>query len=342
MFDIKKIFSAWGQAQRQIPSNNEILKSEILNRLPELSGVTAQRKLPWLSLAFAGFAVIALIVMRPTNETNNGALLTSGPQNISESMENDVMIIAYPDFYPISTPTGASITDTREYSKIDYRAQIKTRNVSDIATRAQAIIHGFDGRIDSSSTSQKNGYMTFAVPARQFDAFRLQIRSLVGERFIIETTSAQNLLPQKQAIEQRREEINKQITDLKSQRSQLIATHNRTVANLQARINASVDEQEIIGLRGQLASENAAYNRKLASYNQQIKDYETNLEYTNKQDQNLINNVATVNGTISLRLISVWEVLDLYFGPYWLAILLGLIAIISYFFNRRRILMPLV
>ena len=249
MPDIKKILSAWGQSQRQIPSNNEILKSEILKRsdhLPALSGSTAQSPRPWLSLAFAGLAVIALVVMRPVNDRVTQTIV---PQTVTEtdgvSMQNDSIgsEARYRYGYPIPQPTDVPITDTREYSKIDYYAEIKTRNVNDIATRAQAIIHGFDGRIDSSSTSPKNGYIAFAIPARQFDAFRLQIRSLVGERFIIETTSAQNLLPQKQAIEQRREEINKQITDLKSQRSQLTSAHNRTVANLQARINASTDER---------------------------------------------------------------------------------------------------
>jgi len=334
--NIHDLFSRWGRSQCETPVNDAALKAEMLkrsDRLIKTSGLTAKTGTPWLSIAFAAIAVIMLIIKLPT-DNYVGAPVSVVPQaepgNRGESVNLGKSIL-----------DGVAITDTREFSKIGYHAEIKTRNVNDMATRVQTIVHGFDGRIDSSSVTQKNGYLSFVVPAKQFDAFRSQIQGLVGDRFIIETTSSQNLLPQKQYLENQYEEITKQIRDLKSSRSQLIASHQRLVASLQEQIDASIDEQEKAQLRIQLANENTAYSRKLGAYNVDIKNYETNLNHVKKEDRNLVDNVATVNGTISIQWMSVWKVLDFYLGSYWLVILFALAAIGAYIHNRQQMVWPI-
>jgi len=72
-----------------------------------------------------------------------------------------------------------------------------------------------------------------------------------------------------------------------------------------------------------------------------IKNYETNLNHVKKEDRNLVDNVATVNGTISIQWMSVWKVLDFYLGSYWLVILFALAAIGAYIHNRQQMVWPI-
>lgn len=60
------------------------------------------------------------------------------------------------------------------------------------------------------------------------------------------------------------------------------------------------------------------------------------LEAQDKSDKKLLDDVATVYGTVSLRHISAGEAIDLYAGPYWIPGLLLAAAVISYLLFRRR------
>ena len=332
MSNIHKLLKIWGEKNRQLPENNEVLKSEMLKRSDRLirtGGATAKR-LPWLSFALAGLAVLAFFVKSSTNYS------TISVQSSRESIGIAVPMNA-PAFdknYFVSEP--APITDDREFLKTGYQAEIRTRQADEKTERIQLIVRGLGGRVDSMQISEKTGYISFALPENKFETFHNEMKDLVRDRFLTENISATNLLPQKQSIEEQHEAITKQLGDLKAQRSALISQHNRTVASLNAQIAASQDETEKQALRAQLASENASYGRKLASLDSQIKYAESDLANINKQDKQLIDNVATVQGTISLRWISLFDVINLYVGPYWLPIILLIAAIIAYFINRRR------
>ena len=93
-------------------------------------------------------------------------------------------------------------------------------------------------------------------------------------------------------------------------------------------------EQNTQNLR--LTNENSAYAKQKASLDAQIKSYESSLAYTNTQDQNLLDTVATGRGTITLSWISVWEIIGLYLPEHWLAYLLVIVALITYLAHRRR------
>ena len=328
---INDLLSSWGASKRQLPSRNEVLKSETLkrlNRLPELSGSTAKLRLPWLSFAFASLAVIMLIV-----DVAPPALPTPVP------MAGEVQTLSQraiaPDYYPYPGP-GGDITDTREFLKTGYNAAIRTRHISDQSQTIRNIIRGVDGRVDSMNISEKTGYVSFAIPASKFDAFQSQIKGLVGAKFIIETINTQNLLPQKQSIEEAQQQISAKLSSVRSQRGSLIAAHNRTIASLQIQLQQVQSDEERAQINAQIANENASYSRQLASLNAQITEYQSALDSTNKQDQQLLNNVATVNGSISLEWISIWDIINLYAGPYWLPILLALAAVAAYWNHRRH------
>lgn len=293
MPNINELFIKWGKSQRQTPPRNDALKSEILARVPELRSETPKWKIPWVSLAFAGLAVLTLII-QPSQQQSEMTMPAS--QGIGRESTGDSQ--AKRDAYYPTYNTSAPITDDREFLKTDYHAEIRTRNVGPMTKRIQTIVHAFDGRIDSLSSSEKNGYVSFALPATKFDAFQTEINSLTYDKLIAETVNAHNVLPQKQVVERQIEDINKALQELLAQ-------------------------------------------PRTRERDEKIKSYESELQRLNKENQAVVDNVATVNGTISLRWVSVWEVIELYAGPYWLPILLGIAAIIAYVSGgRKAILLP--
>ncbi|OGN29363.1 MAG: hypothetical protein A3A33_01130 [Candidatus Yanofskybacteria bacterium RIFCSPLOWO2_01_FULL_49_25] len=356
---IHDLFSDWGSSKRTLPERNTVLRSEVLAKLSSagMPSHAPKRNLPWFSLAFAGLAVIMLIVnvvpsqrSTPASMEAVGGMPSTGVTGAYDSAEfaqplsamkselNSMKRVA-PDYYPMPPQPGTDITDKREFLKTDYHAEIRTRDVSELGQRIRNIIKGSDGRVDGMNISDKYGYLNFAVPADKFDAFQSQIRGLVGSRFIVETINTQNLLPQKQSIEQQQEEINQKLTAVKNQRASLITRHNRTIASLQAQLQSATGDQERAQITAQIANENASYNKQLASLNSQINDYTAMLKNTDKQNTQLLNNVATVNGSISLRWIGVWEILDLYLGSYWISIVLAVLAIGAYLRHRSKRMM---
>ena len=55
-----------------------------------------------------------------------------------------------------------------------------------------------------------------------------------------------------------------------------------------------------------------------------------------KQDESLMEDVATVSGTVSLRYISLWEMLQLYLPGYTIPAIFALLALGSLWRDRRH------
>ena len=345
---IHEVLKNWGREQRQSPVRNDALKSEILARFKsDVSGEldSAPRRFPWLSLAFGSLAVLIFFL-------NSSPIQRIGPVPQSFLPESKTSTGGFalpntskmlPDYYPYSG-TGAPITDNREFLKTDYSATLRSRDISGLTGRVETTVRGFGGRVDGSSRAEKYGYVSFAIPANRLESFRGEIKSLVWEKFYTEQSSSQNLLPQKQSIEEQQTQAENTLAGYESDRQNLIANHNRRVASIQARLKAIAQaepktpelEAEENSLKNNLSSENASYKSKLAAIDAQIKAAQDNIESIKKQDQNLLDNVATVQGYISITWISLWEALDLYVPGSllgWLFLLAGLGA---YHWNRRQ------
>ena len=266
-------------------------------------------------------------------------------------------------FYADSIPaplqnTGIPISDNREFLKTDYSAAIVSHNVSELTTKIQTTIKGFDGRVDSVNSSQESGYLSFVIPATKLDSFRLELKNISGQKFVIEQTQTENMLPQKQGIESQQKSFKDQISLLTTQKTQLTDSHTKTVNSLQYQISSAkkqltglenqqpltleIEQQKeeltskIKNLQAQLSSENLNYQDQLNSYNWQIQDAQNNLDSANTQNTNLLDNVATVHGTISISYVSLWGILNMHLGTGgWLAIILALASLTSYFAIRR-------
>lgn len=257
------------------------------------------------------------------------------------------------------------VTDTREFLKMDYNARLKTRDVQGLVRRAETIVRGKDGRVDQTSSASKYGYVGFVIPAEKFDEFRDEIESLVNARFLEVNITSQNLLPQKLSIEEQQKQYESNLASLQANRKQLIATHNSLIASLQvqiddnayelnqlklqatledlsyeARMQNSARQQTLTtqqaNLKLRIATENSNYSNQLRSTDQQIEYAQANITSTKKQDQNLLDSVATVRGTIAFNWISVWDIVELYLPGYWIPGILALASLVAYLWHQRR------
>ena len=97
-----------------------------------------------------------------------------------------------------------------------------------------------------------------------------------------------------------------------------------------------------ISLQNQIATENKNYEQNLSSIDAQIRDSQTTLDSLRNQDQSLLDNVATVQGTISVNWIGIGELMDLYLPGPLIAWVLLAAAVAAYVWQRRQLRMPLI
>lgn len=252
----------------------------------------------------------------------------------SAGVRNMMDSSVYP--YPYPNP-DVPITDTREFLKTYYNASMRTRDVPSLTRRVETTVRGYDGRIDQQSSSLKYGYVSFALPQAKYDAFRTELESLVGNRFLAVNISSQNLLPQKISIEEQQVQADSNLAAYKAARQKLVAAHASAVQSLQAKINApEATASDIALFQQQLANENASYAAQLSNADANIKYAQDWVKAVQTQDQTLLNNVATVNGTVSIQWISFWDMARLYLPGYWIPAIFAMLTVLSYMRDRAR------
>src|SRR3990167_11466300 len=134
------------------------------------------------------------------------------------------------------------VTDAREFLKVNYNATMQTRDVQGLTRRVETTVRGYSGRIDQESSSPQYGYVSFVVPMSKYDAFRAELESLVDSRFLTVNISSQNLLPQKQSIEEQQKQADNTLADYKAARQSIVNAHASAAKSLQARIDADTEE----------------------------------------------------------------------------------------------------
>ena len=241
-----------------------------------------------------------------------------------------------PDYYPPPGDGEVPVTDTREFLKTYYSAQLKTRDVPGLTRRVETTVRGYGGRIDSQSSSEKYGFVSFALPEGKYEAFRTELEGMVGSRFIKVDISSQNLLSQKVSIEEQQEQADKNLADYKTARATLTSSHTSAVKALQAKIDATTDSAVKAELTKQLAYENSRYTSQLQSIDANIKYATEWQKAVQTQDKKLLESVATVTGTVSLQWISLWDMLQLYLPGYWVPTIFALLTLASLYYDRRR------
>ncbi|KKW19976.1 MAG: hypothetical protein UY63_C0004G0061 [Parcubacteria group bacterium GW2011_GWA2_51_10] len=277
--------------------------------------------------------------------------------NISESSQGMMAPkMSYPYPYPYPNP-DVPVTDTREFLKVNYSASMQTRDVQGLTRRVETTVRGYDGRIDQESSSPQYGYVSFVVPMSKYDAFRDELEGLVNKRFLTINVSSQNLLPQKQSIEEQQKQADSTLADYKAARQKLVNAHASAVQSIQLQIDA--DTQLLVSLRAQtptgeiqtqiqavshnlttlkqrLENENASYAAQLSNADSNIKYAENWQTAVKTQDQVFLDSVATVTGSVSVQWISYWAMVQLYLPGYWIPAIFAVLAFLSFLWDRRR------
>lgn len=263
------------------------------------------------------------------------------------------------------------VSDTREFLKTYYQATIRTRQVAKLATHIQTMARGYGGRVDDISVNKESAYITFVVPKTKFEDFTQELRGLVSPKFIEEIISAQNLLPEKQRIEKQTDSAIRAVDEVQAEREQLIKNHNTAVIELQNKINSfnpriayarqqyaaatSTDIKLELGkdvsywvtqqmyAKKQLTEENAQYEDAIRLNDSDLLASQEKLGGWYQADEDLLANVETVEASVSLRWISVWELIDLYVPIGWIVGGLLLAAWIGYFklIRRKKLSLPI-
>lgn len=259
--------------------------------------------------------------------------------------------------YPYQNP-DVPVGDTREFLKVYYNASMQTRDVPALTRRVETIVRGHSGRIDQESSSSKYGSVSFAVPQNKYDAFRTELESLVGSRFLSVNISSQNLLSQKVSIEEQQKQADTSLAGYKTTRQKIVSAHASAASSLQSKIDADAEELATLraqtqtpqvlaeiatvsehqsSLKKQLERENASYTVQLRNIDENIKYAEEWQKAVETQDQTLLDNVATVTGTVSIQWISLWGIALLYLPGYWIPAIFAMLAILSFMRDRRRV-----
>ncbi len=298
----------------------------------------------------------------------NGVTSNSGSNSIrdfalpeaSSPSSNSFMDRMMPPFYYGGEP---SIRDTREFLKTSYNAQIKTRDVSRVISDTKNAIRDVEGRIDSLNSSEKSGYISFVVPKSKFSEFQNTMESLTHKKLYVENISSQNLLSEKQSIEEQtagatatREELVKTKSLVTAQYTQDSATLKKDLANRQAQlvtvratISTTTNQDQLTALRAQeatLVQEEANikqnqtnttknYTNKLASLNAQIANMDQMLVAIDKQDTKFTDNIETVTGSVNIQWITLCALFKIFSPIPPSIIILIIIAILGYWFIRK-------
>ncbi len=267
-----------------------------------------------------------------------------------------------PDYYDRGYQKP-SISDTREFLKTSYSASIKTRNVKDVMQDVTNIVKGADGRIDNSYSSEKSGRISFVVAKSKFEEFKNQIESITHKKLYTETISSQNLLSQKQGIEEQTGNIVNTLTNLQDQKTSLETKHIQTVTAINKELTRI--KAELVAVRAVIATtteplvldsfvsqenslvkqentqkqklviENNSYIAQSQSLENSINDANNGLINVNNQDSQFTDTIETVNGSVSVDWISLWEMADI-FSPISPFIIIIILVIIIIMYLKRR------
>ncbi len=284
----------------------------------------------------------------------------SAMPEMDASYDSKYMGMPAPPYYYGGT---ASAKDTREFNKIYYGASMMARDVQKLTRRVETTVRGHGGRIDSMSSAEKYGSLSFVISESKFQAFRNELESLVDSRFLTVNINTQNLLPQKQAIEEQRDYTDMNLTEVASARKKATSDYSAKKAEIQYQVDANDREYEMLqvalasadqntrpnisarqstllseqaSLRSQLRTLESTYLATINSLDAQKRYLEQNADALGKQDEVLMEDVATVNGSVSIQWVSFWQVAQLYLPGYSIPWILVFLALVAFMWQRHR------
>lgn len=189
-----------------------------------------------------GVLVIAYLVLNILFSSTGATYHTYAPsmdgggsasQSVGGGFSMQSILPRYPDYNYGNT----SISDTREFIKKGFNAELKTRDVEDVAKKVEVLVRGTGGRIDSSNIAERYASIGFVIPKSKLDDFEEQIRTYTNKKFYSQTVSSQNLLGEKKGIEQNQDTAKNIVAELTAQYEQAKAEYEKGVITIKSEIN---------------------------------------------------------------------------------------------------------
>lgn len=356
---------------------------------PEQKTVTISLK---KIVKWAIIIILILIAARLTWRVTHRSYYGLG---VADSVGGDVASVSFDDgsaklanpmssgaFYggnPLTEMFGnnnGSIADTRQFMKVNYSGDIKTRDVKDTARDVRGIIRDMEGRVDSETVTERYARVSFVIPKSNLDDFRDEIESLTHKKLYTENTSSENLLAQKQNIEERSDLTTKSLSDLQSEKSKAEAAHKKELAALQTQLNnlttsvetmrtkldtmPGVEEgspeqvqakmlqenyintsNQITELKNKITQKTQTFTENKNNFNSAIAQFNNQLGEIKKDDKKFTENIETVNGSVSMQWVSIWQLAKV-FSPVHPIIIIIILALILWYILKKMRIVPLV
>lgn len=327
----------------------------------------SKKKLGWLVVIVVVLLLLVWAVINVVGRTygidQNSRLRGSQVPLVESPFGGESAPAVMPAYYPNNG--SPDITDTREFLKTSYSAELKTRDVRGVTRNVKGAIKDAEGRIDNISTSDRSAYISFVVPETKFEDFRDEIESLTQHKLYSERVSSENLLGQKQSIERQQVDQNSSLASLQQQEKTESQQHALNASSLKRDLGSV--QAQLFSVRAQLASttlaadqrtlllseestllqreasakkrldkENSTYVARHNDLLSWISNAQNALNNLDAQNTDLLNNVATVSGSISVTWVSYWDILKIYspIHPTWIIIILILVL---WFLLRKRL-----
>lgn len=249
---IDEQMKAWGREARQLPTDNETLKQNLLSAVrPVQNQAPVKQSRPFFyRFAILATATVAVLFVMANPRLFRNAAERTGQVYHGSSVEEDLGLS-----YGAATGLGTTEKnlverimdsvqtekvelDTREYMDTSYYATINTRDVKKISDQTKTIIRGHFGRIDSISEQPKSARISFSLPKTELDRMVLELKDLVPEKMYLETIYADNRLSEKQNIETDTGNTLDELSRLQTQRATTVASYDKQLSAAQSRIDS--------------------------------------------------------------------------------------------------------
>jgi len=337
---------------------------EEINNVPTRRVIRISKKAIWISVIVLIVLLFGLsFVVRMITST-----FGTGPEQISRSM---IPCIPGPgiDCGGGYYSNNSSVTDTREFMKMSYDGNLKTRKVEEVARDVKDAIRDAKGRIDNQTVATQYAHINFVIPESEFDDFKDEIKSLTYAKLYTDRIDSDNKLSTKQQIEEEDKNASMTLAQLQKEKKDLDTAHTKKIASLEASLrktntelndirkaisvtdrdnavaydNLVIQEQNLINSQSTILSntnnENFSYNDKSTRLNEQISTVNSNLVAIDDKDKDFMQDIATVNGSVEVRFITHWEMAKIY-APIHPTFIIIILVILGWIFLRHKPYVP--
>ncbi len=309
---------------------------------------------------FFGLLLLLALGIFLYNITNNSLGLSRGYSN------EGIPTLSFSD-----DRSSSSITDTREFMKTSYSGNIQSRDVKDTTRDVRGIIRDSGGRIDSEDVNEKFGYISFVVPKSELNNFLDEISTIAHKKLYSEGTSSQNLLSQKQNIEEQGNIATQSIIELQNnlkatsvRETATLANLNRELVSVRNQFNATKktiaetvgnnpelltdlylqeyqQQEQVNQIMQTIENEKIQYKQQKNALEQKISESQKVLQGVTVQDSKFNENIETVEGSITIRWISLWKLMTV-FSPINPIFIISILLVLFWYLLRKLNKVPMI